>query len=868
MCLVVVVVTAQEASVPVRSALEPASTGGVEVIDRALAKLSTHRRLLVIGAHPDDEDTSLLTLVARGLGGEAAYLALSRGDGGQNLIGPELGVGLGVIRTQELLAARRVDGAHQYFTRAFDFGYTRSLEETFERWPRQALLTDVGRVVWRFRPQVIVSIFPNDGRGGHGQHQAAGWVAHEIFEVAGDTERLESLTEEGWLPWQPQALLRRTFRDPESTTLEVSVGAVEGLSGRSMLQIAMQSRSQHRSQDMGTLQPLGARKAGLMRLGGVDGPESGDLFAGIDTRLAAMAAGLPEGDLKDEVEAGLARVELLARATRKSLSPVDPGAVIPALIDMVGELAGVAELVSGSRNVTAGRIAGELIAEKQAVAEAALGAAAGIALEATLDREAVAAGASATLEAACWNSGGQAVEVQSVEIRAAAGWSIEPREGQQGPVAAQDLAEWSFEAAVDEDALPSMAYYLRAPRRGDLYDWSRSPVASRGLPYQPPELVARFHLVIGGQAVSLDREVVYRYRDQAQGEVRRPVRIVPRVELTVEPALMLWDPADRAPREVRLTVRSHQSGAARGTIRPRLPEGWSAPSAEFEITEAGGETIVTVLLTAPAGLERGDHEIGFAAELEDGAVESLAVPLMEYAHIRPTPLPVRADLRVSAFGLDLPAVGPVGFVRGAADRVPEFLAQVGLETVMLDGDALARAELSRFRVIVIGSRAYEIDPALVAANSRLLDFVRAGGLLIVQYQQYQFVRGSFAPFPLDIGRPHDRITDENAPVRLLQSDHPVFNVPNALGPEDWQGWVQERGLYFAGSWDAAYSPLLAMRDPGREEQSGGLLLARVGKGTYVYTGLAFFRQLPAGVAGGYRILANLLALSPAAAEAR
>ncbi|HSL84575.1 MAG TPA: PIG-L family deacetylase, partial [Thermoanaerobaculia bacterium] len=281
------------------SPLEPASTGGLPLVERALAKLTQHRRLLVIGAHPDDEDTSVLALVSRGLGGEAAYLSLSRGEGGQNVIGPELGVELGLLRSRELLAAREVDGARQYFTRAYDFGYTRSLEETLEKWPREVLLLDAVRVIRRFRPQVIVSIFPPGG-GGHGQHQAAGVTAHEAFERAGDAgafpEPAEADGPSGGGPWAPTALFRATWFDRDSTTLETALGRLDPLSGKSLFQIAMASRSMHRSQDMGRVQPLGAYPGRYAWVAGPGGPESSDLVAGIDTRLEAIAEVLPAGE--------------------------------------------------------------------------------------------------------------------------------------------------------------------------------------------------------------------------------------------------------------------------------------------------------------------------------------------------------------------------------------------------------------------------------------------------------------------------------------------------------------------------------------------------------------------------------------------
>jgi len=851
---------AQTPAVPVRSALEPATTGGLEVIDRALAKLSTHRRLLMIGAHPDDEDTSVLTLVVRGLGGEAAYLALSRGDGGQNLIGPELGVGLGVIRTQELVSARRVDGAHQFFTRAYDFGYIRSLDETLERWPREMLMEDVTRVIWRFRPQVVVAMFTPDGGGGHGQHRASGWVAQEVFPIAGDGARFPSLSEEGWLPWQPQSFFRRAFFDPQRASMRFSIGGVDALSGRSMLQIAMQSRSQHRSQDMGMLQPLGTREAGVEWVAGGGGPESTDLFSGVDTRLAAIAAALPEGPVRSAVESDLAMAEQTARQTRSALTPADPAGAIDGLARVLATLRAAHGRVQQSGNAAARRVVSEMIEEKIAVAEVALGAAAGLGLEATSERESVSPGQVTGVKVGLWNAGNRNVTLHGVEIVGAEGWMIERTAGKSSEVISGTIAEWTFDAAVRSTAEPSMPYYLRRPRRGDVYDWSSAEPDVRGLPHQSPELVARLVIEVAGQQLTLEREVVRRTRDQAVGEVRRPVRIVPAVEITVEPSLLLWDPEDSASREIRVVLTSYDDVPIRGRLVARLPFGWVAPEITFAIDDPAGQTVISVPISAPAELEPGFHDLSFEARIDNGPASHLAVPLMEYSHIRPTPLPQPARVRVSVFDLDLPDVGTVGYVRGASDRVPEFLRQVGLAVELLDGETLADGDLSRFRVIVVGSRAYESDPNLAASNSRLVDFVRAGGLLVVQYQQYQFVRGALVPLALEIARPHDRITDENAPVRLLVPDHAAFTTPNQLGDADWQGWVQERGLYFAHTWDEAFEPLMALRDPGMEEQSGGLLVARFGEGTYVYTGLAFFRQLPAGVAGGYRLLANLLAL--------
>ena len=335
-------VRATEATV-LPSALEPAGTGGAEAVDRALAKLAGNRRLLVVAAHPDDEDTSLLALVSR-QGGEAAYLSLSRGDGGQNLVGPELGVELGLLRTEELLAARRVDGARQYFTRALDFGYTRSLDETLARWPRETLAEDFARVVWRFRPQVVVSIFGNDGSGGHGQHRAAGWVAHETFGRLGDGGAFPTLVAEGLQPWQPAALYRAAWFQPELATATLSLAAVDPWSGRSVAQLAMESRSQHRSQDMGRLLELGPRDARLAWVAGGAGKGAKEPFEGIDTSLAGIVAGLP---VADALAPRLAGVEARARAARERLRPAALGELAADFAAMVRDLGEAARLARG-----------------------------------------------------------------------------------------------------------------------------------------------------------------------------------------------------------------------------------------------------------------------------------------------------------------------------------------------------------------------------------------------------------------------------------------------------------------------------------------------------------------------------------------
>jgi LmbE family N-acetylglucosaminyl deacetylase len=835
------------------NAYQPPSAGGLAALDAQLARLTTNRRLLIIGAHPDDENTNLLTLVARRMGGEAAYLSLSRGEGGQNLIGAELGVGLGLIRTQELLAARRLDGGRQFFTRAYDFGFTRSADETTRRWPREILLEDAARVVRRFRPQVVYSVFSGTDRDGHGQHQAAGQVAREVGKAAGDPSGFPALAAEGLPPWKITSLFRSNWGAREGSIL-LSTGDVDPISGRSYSQIASASRSLHRSQDMGMLQPPGPAETGALWVEGGEGPQTSDLFAGVDTRLSSIAAGVRDADRRARAAALLDRAAGRAEQARRVASPADLPATLPAVASVLEDLRAARALVSESDEAAA-----DLLDEKIEIAQEALADAALVTLDAVSDREAAAAGEALEATVSVWNAGAAGVEVVSVAIASPDGWRAEgPGAGRA--VGAGKLETWVWKAAAP--SRPTVPYFLERPLAGDLYDWSEVESAVRGEPFQPPALSAAVTMRVAGSEIRLRREVVYRFRDQAIGEIRRPVRAVPAVEITIDPDMIPWPASSRSPRRVEVGIVSNSDRPIEATLRVEVPAGWPAPDpVPLSLAKRGDRRDAEILLRPPAAVPSGSFPISIRARASDGSVFGSAVTVIDYPHIPATPMPVVSDARVHTFDLKLPPPRPIGYIRGASDRVPEFLRAVGLPVELLEGRALERGDLSRFGVIVVGVRAYETSPALLRANSRLRDWIERGGTLIVQYQQYDFVAGSgYAPRKLEIARPHDRVTDEAAPVTVLEPDHPVFSTPNRIGPEDWKGWVQERGLYFARSWDPAYRALLATADPGGPEQKGVLLVAPVGKGTFVYTGLAFFRQLPAGVPGAYRLFANLLAL--------
>jgi LmbE family N-acetylglucosaminyl deacetylase len=803
---------------PALGQFSPPGTGGVAALAGALKQLGATKRVLMIGAHPDDEYSDLVALFARGMGAQVAYLSLTRGEGGQNLIGPELGPELGVIRSEELLAARRIDGARQFFARAYDFGYSKTIDEALRFWPRDSLLRDVIAVVRRFRPQIIVSVFSGTPNDGHGQHQVAGVLARQAFEALRDSS------------WGPVKLYRSLYFDTASATLRLDAGVLDPVEGRSYHQIAMAGRSQHRSQDQGQLERPGSAIARLAFIEWRDRGRTSDgngFFAGVDTVLA-----------------GKARYAAIIDSARTQLDPLHPGAIVPLLARALHELGGADS-------------------SQQAILTQALLSAAGVVVDGFADDGIVVPGERVQVEAAVWNAGDSTIGLGSIDVAGPDGWRVERLDAAASPVAPGTLVSRHFAVTVAPDAPRSQPYFLRRPLLGALYDWSGVPADWRGLPFEPEPLQLTVRLTVAGEHLAVTRDVVYRYRDQSIGEVRRPIFVTRPFDVAVTPDLVVWplDGATSGPRHFTVTVTNRTRGAVAAQVVLTPPPGWATvPPESLSFQREDEAKSLTVTLALPATVKPGVYQLR-AAALGPGRDRSEgALAIIDYPHIRPRAVshPSTAEVRVAR--ITLPALTRVGYVRGASDRVPEALQAVGVPIELLGPDTLARGDLSRYDAIVIGSRAYETDPALVAANGRLLDYARAGGLVIVQYQQYPFVSGGFAPYRLSIARPHDRVTDETAAVTVLEPKSPVIHVPNEIGADDWRGWVQERGLYFAHDWDPAYTPLVEMHDPGEAPLQGGLLVAPLDRGTYVYTGLSFFRQLPAGVPGAYRLFANLLAL--------
>jgi LmbE family N-acetylglucosaminyl deacetylase len=819
----------------------------------------------MIGAHPDDEDTSLLASLSRRFGAETAYLALTRGEGGQNLIGPELWEGLGIIRTGELEAARRLDGGRQFFTRAFDFGYSKRAEEALTFWPREELLHDVTWVVRSFRPHVIVSVFRGEPSDGHGQHQAAGIMAREVFEAAGDPSRFPEHFERGVEAWAPVKMYRVSWRRPSEATTSIETGSFDPLLGRSDYQLAMESRSAHRSQDMGAPRPMGPRVSGISLVADRTGiPEDMGIFAGIDTTLVGAAQWLPTA------EAATTSVHLQAYRTavedaRRRFGGLDPFGVVEPLQAALHHLYAAAEASGGRADAELRTV----LDRKIEVARRALLAGAGVVLDVRAEDDLVTPGQVVRVNAQVWNGGPRVLRAAAGALSVPAGWTVEEvtTEGvaPDGSVGPGTLATWAYDVTVPSDADFSSLYFLRQEREGAWYRW---PDQSElwGLPRDPAPVRGVFRMTFatpdGGLDVEGDESWSFVGVNPARGEYRRPVLVVPRLSVATTPAGMIWPQGRSGPRPITVSVRSEGKGATRGHVALTAPAGWTVSPEQYdvELDAEGSERSFAFEVQPGIGVAVGQHAFQALVVDEDGNRFDGGYHVVDYDHIERTLLLADARSDVSILPVEVADELRVGYVMGTGDDGPVVIRQLGAEVDLLDSEAVRAGDFSAYDVVVVGVRAYETREDLRAANGQLLDYAREGGTVVVQYQQYVFSRGNYAPYPVDMGRPARRVADQTAEVTVLDAQAPVFTTPNVITGEDFEGWVQERGLYFWGQWDETFTPLLEMHDVGEDPALGSLLVAPVGNGLYVYAALSFFRQWASGTPGPYRLFANLISL--------
>lgn len=856
------------------SAQPVAPERGAAALGSTLAGVGTTGRVLTVAAHPDDEDTPIIAWLTKGRHVETAYLSLTRGDGGQNLIGNELGEALGAIRTQELLSARRIDGGRQYFTRAYDFGFSKNAEETYTHWPKDSILGDVVRVVRAFRPHVMVAFFSGTPRDGHGHHQVSGLLAREAYDLAGDTVRFPV---KGFgLPWTPQKFYRSARQTPDSATLRVNVGEYDALLGRSYYEIAAESRSQHKSQGFGVLQRKGAipgffaREAA--RVGPANARDERSLFDGVDTTWTALRELLP-AHAAPMLDSALRTIA----AARASYRAEDPSVLVAPLATALRQLRAVrnasgrgpAILIQGRPGAPsslsnrapdeAAPALWDALATTIDRAERALVLAAGIAVEATAPRatfpvrEAVKVDVNDSLPVTItvFNRGRAPVQLLNATV---AGLGLRP--GERGdevisPDSAAVLNRWVV-------AFQSNSPWWRAYGRKQ-QDWFQAPIDARDEERQQKQRTTTIQarLVIAGESVVINAPVVYRFADPVKGDQQVPVSAVPGITVNLGSTMEYLRAGVPVERNVPVRIQSSYPHDTKVLVKLELPAGLKADS--IERTRTLGPDGSAVLTFRVRGMvQEGRLEL-VALALHDGAMSTNSVFNIQYDHITPMRLYGASGMYLSAVSVKLPPRARVGYIKGVGDTGLEALEQLDMIVEKIEPSMLGNTDLSRFTSIVVGPRAYEASEVLVRNNPRLLDYANKGGTLVVQYGAQDMNRlAAVVPYPLQWAPRAARVTMEQAPVTVLQPTHPLLTVPNRIGARDWADWVQERATYMPGTIDARYTALLSMNDPDEPAQRGALLVAPVGKGRYVYVTLALFRQLPNGVPGAARILANLV----------
>jgi LmbE family N-acetylglucosaminyl deacetylase len=801
----------------------PTSPAGILQEMRSFGTVAT---ILHVGAHPDDENTALIAYFARGRGYRTAYLSLTRGDGGQNEIGPEFDEKLGVARTQELLAARKIDGGRQFFTRAIDFGFSKTPEETLRIWDRDQVLGDVVRIIREYRPDVIVTRFPiPPGSGGHGHHTASGILGVEAFKLAGDPNAYPEQLNQGLTVWQPKRVAwngwggNRGGAAPTGPMVKVDIGGTDPVTGESFGTIASHSRAMHVTQGFGRFGGRGGSGPNIQTFTVLGGePAEKDLFDGIDTTWARVPGGAEIGSL-----------------TEKAISDFkndDPAASIPALLAIRAKL----DALHSSDPV---------VKDKREQLDRILRACLGLSVATIAERPEVVPGERLSIR--------HTVSITAaVPVRWKTAGTISPAK-ELKPGKPQTIESV---LAIPADAPLTQPYWLRADGSSGIYRVDNPGLI--GLPENPPAFPIQQVFEIGGQTLVITDEPVF--LEEHQGKQRaRSVAVVPPVYLHFDSDVSLFRPG--AARSVKVEMTATRPGVS-GTLELETPADWkSVPSEQsFHLAAAGTKTNFTFEVTAP---KRTVSDRIAASASVDGRQYSNQRVEINYAHL-PFIL-LQPAARARAVSVDFVVHGKrAGYIPGAGDSIAEALEELGYSVTKLGGSDLTAEKLHGLDVVVIGVRAFNVRKDLFPNLSHLFDYIEQGGTVIAQYNRPDGLGGKqLGPYPFSIQGPAPRlrITDENAPVTILVPNSPALTAPNHIGPRDFEGWFQERGTYFPSSWDKEhYQTVLAMADPGEEPLDSGLLIAKYGKGYYVYSGVAFFRQLPAGVPGAYRLFANLLSL--------
>ena len=855
-----------------------------------LRRLGTTGRLMQIVAHPDDEDGGMLTLQARGHGVSTLLMTLNRGEGGQNKIGSNLSDVLGVLRAEELLASDEYYGVQERFSRVADFGFSKTAAETFEKWGgHDTAMADIVRVIRTFRPDVLVARFSGTERDGHGNHQASSILAKEAFRAAADPKRFPEQIAQGLQPWQAKKFYignvcpwgSMTCAD-EKWTVKFNTGQNDPLLGTSYIQFAMQGLRHQMSQGAAnwTVEPgdrftfYKLEDSVIPSAAGKDGHEK-DFFDGIDTTMPGLAkisdAGSKIGQLSSKLSDAAKEIAVAASDAAAS----DPSNASHLLLRLVQAFHQIrTEVESSSLNAEAKLDLLTRIASKQQQAETALNLALGVTLSGVAStagqqdlpkgsevQASVSPGQDFTVALTFHNGSKQPVTIDHIGLEVPPGWSTIDTKTHSETVAPGKDLHADFHLRVPRNTPYTRPYWHRDnPETESVNHIDDEKYAT--LPFPPPALRARVEYSAGSGAQRGNSEistaVLGTFVDDNGKQEFHPVAVLPVFSVMLDPGTQVISTHNGGKTTVTVAVTSNRSRDIRGTLRLELPAGWKSEPAQLAVaSKLRGERQEFQFAVTPANLQQGRATLRAILESEgekysEGYTLVTREDLGSFYYYQP------ARQKVSIVDVQVPHDLKVGYVMGAGDDIPTVLKQIGMDVTLIPAEKLSTEDLSKYGTIVLGIRAYDTQKEVAANNKKLLDFVSAGGTLVVQYDTAvgDFNSGKFTPYSAELSRA--RVSVEEAPVTILAPDDSIFHYPNTITQHDFDGWVQERGLYFMDKWDSHFTPLLACHDPGEEEQKGGLLRAQYGKGTYIYAAYAFFRQLPAGVPGAVRLYVNIL----------
>jgi LmbE family N-acetylglucosaminyl deacetylase len=923
---------AQTANAPNSDAMEIAPDRGAAGMYRWLGALQTRASLLMFTAHPDDEDGGMLAYESRGQGARVALLTLNRGEGGQNVMSPDLYDALGLVRTEELLQADRYMGVEQYFSRVIDYGFSKTREEALEKWDHDRVLSDAVRVIRMVRPLVVTSVFVGAATDGHGNHQVAGQMAQEAWVAAGDPAKFPEQVREGLRPWSPLKVYARVpqFEITErgmydyaidkyvpvrffdyvnqkwsdtkpSTTLEVPEGLPAPAVGLTFLQIAREGLGLQKTQNGGGVTPPPAPQNTAYHRYGSRVPSADrekSFFDGTDITLRGISS-LASGDTLF-LKTGLDRIANLAAEALKDYSADRPNAIAPVLADGLRATRELIEQVRTSPLPEPGK--SDVIFElrvKERQFEKALSSALDIHLQTLVAAERppetarVPAGngrerqgnspeppgrggpgragapqgpsfaiaipeQSFHAEARIYNQTADPLRVAALELVPSDGktWSISADGTTPKQVPAGKEEVWRFAVKVPADAALTRPYFSRPDEEQPWYELTDPRY--RNLPQAPYPLTVHARFTYKDVSFDVDQVLQSNERINGIGNVSNPLLVGPAISVTVSPSAGAI-PIGSKSFAFAATIHSNVKGPAKGTVRLRLPQGWRSEPAEAPFSMArDGENHTIAFSVSPDQVKSAEYSITVLAEYNGHNYEE-GYRLAGYPGVRPYPFYRPATYKAVGVEVKTPQGLSVGFLPGTGDDVPKGIENLGQNVRVLSETDISQGELRGYDAIILGVRAYAVRPDLKAANGRLLDYVRNGGVLIVQYNLQGF-DGNYGPYPFSLGANPQKVVDENSPVAILDPNDAAFTWPNRITEADFKGWVEERGHGFMATWDTQYKPLIETHDPDQDPQKGGLLIARYGKGFYVYDALALYRQLPAGVPGAYRLLANLVSL--------